>query len=726
MALLFAPSTLALQPVPSETVAMRPSILDPLFAGAAGIKGIGSKLDKLLAAFLRPPHGMPGDRARILDLLFHLPSGLVDRRYRPRIAGLPREGVVTVEAIVAKHRPPPPMNKRLPYRVDLYDGTGMMTLVFFHAYADSLKRLLPEGETRFVSGKIEWFNDEAQMPHPDHIVTAEEFERLPLIEPIYPLSEGISGKVLAKAIRAALERVPELPEWQDAAFQQRHGWPPFGAALRALHHPETPSALGPDSPARRRLAYDELLANQLALALVRHNMKRAAGRQMRGNGVLREKIIATLPYNLTGAQRHAIDDILRDMAAPDRMLRLLQGDVGSGKTAVALLALAAAVESGAQGAFMVPTEILARQHFATLSTLCHAAGISIGLLTSREKGKVREETLARLKSGEINILIGTHALFTDDVAFHDLGLIVIDEQHRFGVHQRLALQAKAGSATDLLVMTATPIPRTLALTVYGDMDVSKLAEKPAGRLPVDTRVMPMTRLDEVIAGLGRSMTQGNRAYWVCPLVEDSEIVDLAAAEERFRSLDARYKGQVGLVHGRMKGPEKDRVMAEFKQGKLKLLVSTTVIEVGVDVPEATAMVIENAERFGLAQLHQLRGRVGRGTAKSSCLLLYQEPLGDTARARLSIMRETEDGFRIAEEDLRLRGPGEMLGTRQAGLPLFRMADLAADGDLLAAARDDARLVIARDPKLASPRGEALRVLLYLFERDEAIRLISSG
>ena len=705
---------------------MRPPLLNPLFAGASGLKGIGAKLDKLLATFLRPAHGTPGDTTRIVDLLFHLPSGLVDRRFRPRIADLPPEGVVTVEARVIRHRPSPPANRRAPYRVEVSDGTGLLTLVFFHGYADSIRRMLPEGETRFISGEIDWFNDEPQMAHPDHIVAAAEFDRMPLIEPVYPLTEGLSAKVLVKAIRQALEKLPELPEWQDQPFLQRHQWPSFGAALHALHHPETPSSVGLEAPARRRLAYDELLSNQLALTLVRANMKRAQGRKLPGTGELRAKLIKSLPYSLTNAQTEAVTDILRDMASGDRMLRLLQGDVGSGKTVVALLALAAAVESGAQGALMVPTEILARQHHATLSKLCDAAGITVSLLTGREKGKTREEILARIASGETRIVVGTHALFQEHVMFDDLGLVVIDEQHRFGVHQRLALQAKAGGATDLLVMTATPIPRTLALTVYGDMDVSKITEKPAGRLPIDTRVIPMSRMDDVIEGLARSMAQGNRAYWVGPLVEESEVVDLAAAEERFMQLAARFKGDVGLVHGRMKGADKDKVMAEFKDGTLKLLVSTTVIEVGVDVPEATAIVIENAERFGLAQLHQLRGRVGRGSGKSSCLLLYQEPLGETAKARLSIMRETEDGFRIAEEDLKLRGAGEMLGTRQSGLPLFRMADLSVDGDLLAAARDDAQLVLNKDPKLKSERGEALRMLLYLFERDEAIRLLSAG
>ena len=705
---------------------MRPSILNPLFAGAAGIKGIGSKLDRLLAGFLRPSHGAAGETTRVLDLLFHLPSGIVDRRFRPRIADLPREGVVTVEVTVGKHRPPPAFNKRVPYRIEVHDQTGTLTLVFFHSYADSLKRMLPEGERRFVSGKIDWYGAEPQMAHPDHVVSAEEFDRLPLIEPIYPLTEGVSGKILTKAIRAAIERLPVLPEWQDDAFRQRHAWPAFDAALRALHHPETPAALGPEAPSRRRLAYDELLANQLALALVRANLKRAAGRTLRGTGAIREKILAALPYMLTDGQRHAVDDILRDMAAPERMLRLLQGDVGAGKTVVALLALATAVESGAQGALMAPTEILARQHLATLSKLAATSGLRIALLTGREKGTARDDVLARAAAGEIDILIGTHALFQEHVVFKDLGLVVIDEQHRFGVHQRLALQAKAGSLADLLVMTATPIPRTLALTVYGDMDVSKITEKPAGRQPIDTRVMPLARMSDIVEGLARTMAQGNRAYWVCPLVEESEMVDLAAAEDRFNALAARFPGRVGLVHGRMKGAEKDKVMAGFKAGALDILVSTTVIEVGVDVPEASVMVIENAERFGLAQLHQLRGRVGRGTAKSSCILLYQDPLGETAKARLSIMRETEDGFRIAEEDLRLRGAGEMLGTKQSGLPLFRMADLATDGDLLAAARDDAQLILTRDPKLTTSRGEALRVLLYLFERDEAVRLISAG
>jgi ATP-dependent DNA helicase RecG len=374
---------------------------------------------------------------------------------------------------------------------------------------------------------------------------------------------------------------------------------------------------------------------------------------------------------------------------------------------------------------MAPTEILARQHFERLKPLAEAAGMRIALLTGRDKAAERRATLEGLASGAIDLAVGTHALFQDQVVFHDLALAVVDEQHRFGVHQRLALSSK-GAGVDLLVMTATPIPRTLVLTYFGDMDVSILREKPAGRLPIDTRSVSLDRLEEVVDGIGRALANGSQVYWVCPLVAESELLDVSAAQERYEELRERYGDSVGIVHGQMPGPEKDSAVEAFADGRTRILVSTTVIEVGIDVPNASIMVIEHAERFGLAQLHQLRGRVGRGSKSSTCILLYKTPLGETAKARIAMMRETEDGFRIAEEDLRLRGEGDVLGVKQSGQPGFRIADLAIHGDLLAMARDDALLHHSRDPELSTPRGEALRALLYLFERNEAVRLLRAG
>jgi ATP-dependent DNA helicase RecG len=661
---------------------------------------------------------------KVVDMCWHLPVGLVDRRKRPKIANIRDGEIVTLEVQVGVHVPP--RQKRLPYRVHVHDETGEMQIVFFNPHGDWLTKTLPEGAKRILSGKVEFYQGQPQMTHPDHIVSSDDIAALPLLEAIYPLTAGVALKPLQKAVKAAVERAPDLPEWQDASWLKACGWPRWLDALSTAHAPENVDELEPMAPARARLAFDELLANQLALGLVRLRMRRLPGRVVSGDGHLRKKAIAALPFALTGAQVEALKDIDADMGAEHRMLRLLQGDVGSGKTVVALLAMLNAVEAGFQAAMMAPTEILARQHYASLSPLCEAAGVRLSLLSAREKGKRRTEILQELEKGEIDILVGTHALFQEDVTFNTLGIAIVDEQHRFGVHQRLQLQSKGGIGTDVLVMTATPIPRTLTLTAYGDMDVSQLHEKPAGRQPIDTRALPLERLDDVVQSLYRALERGAQVYWVCPLVEESDEIDAAAAEERFVHLKGVFDDKVGLVHGRMKAAEKDVAMKRFEDGDTRILVATTVIEVGVNVPSATVMVIEHAERFGLAQLHQLRGRVGRGAEKSSCLLLYQTPLGETATARIKIMRETEDGFRIAEEDLRLRGAGELLGTRQSGLPAFCIADVAVHGELLAAAYDDARMILERDPKLESARGEALKVLLYLFERDEAIRNLRSG
>jgi ATP-dependent DNA helicase RecG len=692
---------------------MRPAILFPLFAETRTLPGVGPRLEKLIAQVAGP---------RLKDLIFDLPTGVVDRSYRPKLIAAEAGRIATVTVNVLDHLVP--RVRQQPYRVRCTDDTAVIELIFFHAHEDWLKKTLPEGSQRLISGRIERFNNKLQMPHPDYIVApGEEF---PLHEPVYALTESLPGKVLVKAVRGALEKAPTLPEWQDPAWLKARGWPSFGDALRKVHAPVHEADLAPTTLERQRLAFDELLANQLALILIRRHMRAAKGRVLKGEGRLKAKALAALSFTLTEAQNQALTEIEADMASPTRMLRLLQGDVGAGKTIVAMLALLDAVEAGTQGAFMAPTEILARQHMAALEPLAEAAGVRMALLTGRERGPSREAILEALASGKIDILVGTHALFSEDVAFRDLGLVVVDEQHRFGVHQRMTLQGKGEKVTDVLVMTATPIPRTLALTAYGDMDVSRLHGRPPGRKPVETRILPVTRLDEVVEHLRKAIARGARAYWVCPLVEESEKIDLAAAEERAAELKRTLGSAVGLVHGRMKPAERDGAMEKFKNGEIQVLVATTVIEVGVDVPEATIMVVEHAERFGLAQLHQLRGRVGRGSGKSSCLLVYQAPIGETAKARLQTLRDTDDGFVIAEEDLRLRGPGELLGTRQSGQLEFRMADIAVHGELLAAAHDDAGLILSRDPDLKSPRGEALRTLLYLFGRDEAVRYLRAG
>jgi ATP-dependent DNA helicase RecG len=697
--------------------ALRPTVLNPLFAKVTALKGIGPRLAKLVEKLV-------GDK--VVGLLWHLPSGLIDRRFSPKVGDAPPGEVVTLTVEVLAHSPPPPNNRRVPYRITCGDDTGKIVLVFFHAKGDYLENALPIGETRVISGKIELFDGRRQMTHPDHIVTLNELAAVQRVEPVHPLTAGLSAKVLDKAVQGALERAPILPEWLDAVFKKKQQWPDWRSALTTAHAPADQSALSPLTRDRSRLAYDELLSNQLALSLVRLKTRKRRGRALTGSNKLRAKVLAALPYKLTGAQTRTLEEIAADMTGENRMLRLLQGDVGSGKTVVALLAMLIAVEAGCQAALMAPTELLAHQHYENLKPLAEMAGVRLEILSGRIKGAQRAEIMEGLAKGTISLVVGTHALVQKDVEFADLAFAVIDEQHRFGVDQRLEL-AEKGRGTDMLVMTATPIPRTLALTAYGDMDVSRLDEKPPGRKPVDTRSINLERLDDTIAGIGRAVQKGAKVYWVCPLIEESELTDLAAAEDRYATLKARFGDVVGLIHGRMKPAERDAVMEDFATGdKKKILVATTVIEVGVDVPDATIMVIEHAERFGLAQLHQLRGRVGRGGKEGTCLLLYAGPLGETAKSRLSIMRETEDGFVIAEEDLRLRGSGEMLGTRQSGLPEFKLANLSLHADLVAVARDDAQLIIAKDADLQTPRGQALRTLLYLFEQDEAIKTLRSG
>ena len=693
----------------------RPPELFPLFGALDGLDGIGPKTAKILG-----DAGVATPR----DLLMVLPAGGVDRRIRESVADATPGEVVTVAARVEAHHAP--RAKGRPARVTMRDARASFQLVFFHARGDYLQKQLPVGDVRVISGKLEHFDGVAQIVHPDHIRPPEEADAIPAYEPVYPLHAGITQRLMWRATRDALDRLPELPDWIDPALAEREGWPAWRAALRSAHAPSAHADVAAEAPARRRLAYDELFAHQLTLALARAAQRRVPGRVTRGDGALRAKVLTALPYAPTGAQTRAVAEIAEDMGSDVRMNRLLQGDVGSGKTLVALMALLVAVEAGGQGVLMAPTEILARQHMEGLAPLAEVAGVRLELLTGRDKGREREAKLSALAEGAIDILVGTHAVFQEAVTFHDLRLAVIDEQHRFGVAQRMGLGAK-GEAADVLVMTATPIPRSLALTQYGDMEVSVLDEKPPGRTPVQTALVSTDRMGEVVERLRAAVAEGRQVYWVCPLVSESELSDLTAAEDRFAHLRAALgEGVTGLVHGQMPPAEKDAAMARFVAGETRVLVATTVIEVGVNVPEASIMVIERAEIFGLAQLHQLRGRVGRGAARSTCLLLYQAPLSETARRRLEILRDSDDGFRIAEEDLAMRGAGDVIGTAQAGLPRFRIADLERQAGLMALAQSDARALLAADPALESPRGKAARKLLWLMEQDKAFRLLSVG
>jgi ATP-dependent DNA helicase RecG len=686
---------------------MRPDVLNPLFAEVEALTGVGPQVAKLLKRL---------DIGRVIDLLYHLPTGVIERIRVPAANAslLGRNVILELKPFDSRS----PRSGRGPFRVFASDREGnTISLVYFNNPGWARKSL-PMGEVRIASGKLEAYGDEWQIIHPEVIQPGKDPEPAAR-EPVYPLTEGVTNKRMRELAGEAVGRAPELPEWIEPSLAAREAWRPWRSALAQSH--EDPGA----TDARRRLAYDEIFANQLALLLLRQSARRKRGMPLVGTDVLIGKL--KLPYEHTGAQRRVIGEIRGDMEQSVPMLRLLQGDVGSGKTLVATEAMLIAVEAGAQAALLAPTEILARQHHSTLLSQLHSLGVRVAILTGREKGKARESVLMGLADGSIDILVGTHAIFQEKVTYKKLGLAVIDEQHRFGVSQRLLLSQKAERPPHLLVMTATPIPRTLTLTQYGEMDVSRIDEMPPGRTPVETRVISDERLSEVVEGLGRHISGGGQAYWVCPLVEESETTDASAAEERARMMKVRFgDDKVGLVHGRLKGPEKDAVMAAFASGDLAMLVATTVIEVGVDVPNATLMIVEGADRFGLAQLHQLRGRVGRGSGKSTCLLIRGSTLTETGRARLALMRETNDGFRIAEEDLRLRGPGEILGTRQSGEEGFRIATAEDVEELAPIAQSDAQLLIDRDGGLAGERGQAARTCLYLFERDQAVGLIRSG
>jgi ATP-dependent DNA helicase RecG len=680
---------------------MRPQILFPLFAPVSSLKGVGPKILPLVEK-------LAGPLAR--DLVFLAPQSVIVRTPTDTVSA--REGEVQTFAVrIEAHLPG--RNAQAPYRIRAFDSTGFINLTFFKGGGQHLLRQHPVGCDRIVSGKVERWGVELQIAHPDYMVPLDRAEDVPPVEAVYPATAGITSRIVRKLVLEALDRAPQLPEWLDPAFAAREKLPPWREALAALHSPRSEADLMPQSVFRRRLAYDELFAHQLAMAQRKAGRKRQAAAAIPASDIARAAE-AALPFALTGAQIRALSEVRGDLMSGQRMSRLLQGDVGSGKTVVAMLAMADVAAAGRQSVLMAPTEILARQHYETLAAPLQAQGIGVVLLTGRDKGALRAEKLQGLALGATAVAVGTHALFQDDVSYRDLAFSVIDEQHRFGVADRRRLQDK-GEAAHLLAMSATPIPRTLELTVYGDLDVSRLDEKPPGRTPVATRAVPMPRLPEIVARLKTAVDAGAQAFWICPLVAESEVSDLVAAEHRAAGLKALFGPKVGLIHGQLPNAEKDAVMARFADGALSVLVATTVVEVGVNVPNATIMVIEQAERFGLAQLHQLRGRVGRGSRESACVLLYDLPLGKTAQARIDILRKTDDGFLIAEKDLELRGGGDPLGLKQSGFPAYRLTDPVAHRDLIAVAADDARLVLARDPEFKSPRGQAVQALMALFD-----------
>ncbi len=713
---------------------MRPTELFPWFAEVSRLKYVGPAATEALARLLRPTREVEAAQTRppvLRDLLFHLPIGVADRRVVTPIAALQKGQYATIEGVVTEHAAPSRHQPRKPYRVAVNDDSGLLTLTFFKVKGDYLERQLPVGSRQIICGTVEMYHGVPTIAHPELMVDASKAAQVLRLVPVYPLTAGLSQRVLHKAVLQAAAQMKPLPEWQDPAFMAARGFFPFLDSVRALHQPEHPGDIASEGVVRSRLAYDELLANQLALNLARRMVQRQDSYAIAHDVGVEQRWRVSLPFTLTEGQQVVLREVAADMASGQRMVRLLQGDVGSGKTVLAFGAMAQAVAAGYQACLMAPTDLLARQHLETLAPLADVAGIRLGFLSGKMKKSEQAALREKLAAGEVDVLLGTHALFQEQVQFRALALMVIDEQHRFGVAQRMRLAAK-GKQPHLLQMTATPIPRSLGMTLYGDMEISSLTERPPGRKAIDTRAVPFARAAEVVDGLARVLAAGEKAYWVCPLIEaQSEEekaalnLDLAAAEERFAELSARFPGKVGLVHGRMKLPEREAVMHAFAHGQVQLLVATTVVEVGVNVPEATVMVIEHAERFGLAQLHQLRGRVGRSARPSRCILLYHEPLSELASARLKILRETNDGFVIAEEDLRLRGAGDMLGTRQTGMPDFVLADLAHHLPLLRIAHDDAKLVLHRDPDLLETRGKALRLLLALFEYDAAIAQLKS-
>ena len=693
---------------------MRPEKIKSIYSSISELPGVGPKIENLFNRM-----GI----FRNLHFLWHIPYNVIKRQKHLNIHEAEINSLVTLKIKVLRHKPS--RFKRQPYKINCICGETPIDIVYFYARHPVMRATLPVGKEKYVSGKLEYFRNNFQITHPSHIIDAEQIKSLKDIEPVYSLTSGLSQRIVLKYLDKILNSLPKFDEWIEKKILKKYSFENWNKSINSIHNPKNSEDLINNNIFRRRLAYDELLAHQLAISIIRNSNQKKLGIFFNKKSNLTENFIKKLPFELTKSQNKAWDEIKEDLMSRDQMVRLLQGDVGSGKTIIALLSMLLAVESGYQASIMVPTSILANQHFQNISELLKHSSIKIILLTGKDKGKNRLEKIKIIENGEANIIIGTHALIQDDINFKSIGIVVVDEQHRFGVFQRMAFTYK-GVRPSVLVMSATPIPRTLSLAAYGDMDETRITEKPIGRLPIITTSLKFINEFKLIKRLKEKIKTGEKTYWICPLVEESEELDLKAATTRYNNLNKIFKKQVLLVHGRLHEKEKEEIMEKFKNENYKILVATTVIEVGIDIKDATTIIIEHAERFGLAQLHQLRGRVGRNNLQSYCILLHKDSIGDNAKRRINKMKATNDGFEIAEEDLNIRGPGEILGKKQSGIPSFKLADLTYDADLLKDAREAATEIINTNPKLNNNHGNNLKELLYLFERDVAIKTLQAG
>ena len=685
---------------------MRPKILYKLFSNIISLKGIGPKNAKVIERLCGK---------YVIDLLFHKPSTYIDRRNSPKIIDLEEGKIATIIVTIDSHSPS--FNKRMPYRINCTDNTGSVSIVYFNLRGPYLKKIFPVGRQKVISGKFEKFNDNFQITHPQHVVDIDNLDNVKKIECIYPLTSGLTSKTIQKSINSALINLDPLPEWIPDDKIRTNNWPNWNEAIKKIHNPINTSD-SVNSLFLERLVFDELLAQQLTIRLIKNKISHTQGIALERNNKFINQLEKKLDFSLTNDQLKTIDEISSDQSKPSKMLRLLQGDVGSGKTIVALFAMMQCLENEKRSILMAPTEILAEQHFNTIANIINSMNLTCSLITSSTKEN---------HNFNADILIGTHALFQEKVSFDNIGLVVIDEQHKFGVHQRILLNEKAGNDCDILLMTATPIPRTLELAAYGDTDISKIMEKPKNRKEINTKSINITKVEDLKKSLNKIIDKGEKIYWVCPLVDESEKLQLQSVNERLKDLRNYYNDySVEIVHGQMQQEDKNSVMQKFKSGKVNILVATSVIEVGIDDPDATVIIIENAERFGLSQLHQLRGRVGRGAKTSTCILLFNGPLTENAKRRIKIMKETNDGFKIAEEDLDIRGAGEILGSKQSGVPNFKLSNLDKHKHLLEEARETAIKTIKDDPQLKSSLGKAQRVLLHLFRNDVAIDYLKTG